>query len=357
MADQEKSEQPWGPLDLDAFAARLRDVSGVRPPALGELRRAGKFDPPVVPPPVVPVADPRPEASAVPEPTAPADLPGSTRIAALGPRPGLGPTSVGGRHPALSAFLSEESASRLAVPLDVLGIELVTAPDLPTALSSIAQVHPPLVFTGLELGRLHAPSLIAALRACPYHRCLPIAVVTNRNPRLLDLSLYRPDAVIAEDAGFEGAVEAFVGEFRVQSTGGRNLTPGWWQLEASVLLVENSTMTRRYVGKVLHVAGAEVVAVEDTAEAMIVAAELEFDLILLDLELPGSESKELARYFRNALSTARTVGLTTGNPDPMEWGLDTILHKPIRRSHLVSVCNRLVRSASGASPGLPRRTG
>jgi CheY-like chemotaxis protein len=248
-------------------------------------------------------------------------------------------------------------------------MELLGAADLPSALDQITRHRPDFVFTGLEFGALHGPSLIAALKACPSHRSLPIAVVTPRDPRLLDLSLYRPDAVVGESTEYGPSILEFLDEYRVRD---QTEMPGvpkarWVRFEGRILLIESSSMAQRIVGKMLHVAGANVTVVESVSEAMLVTVVQEFDIVLLDLEsnefvvnvgtrssrldLPSADPAELVRFLRAALPDTSVVGLASEDVDPELFGVDTILHKPVRRTHLFALCARLLRRNAAPTPG------
>ena len=257
-----------------------------------------------------------------------------------------GNSDAGGRiQTAVAAFLPQESVRRLRGVLHPEDIDLLETPDLSTALDRIAGRRPEYVFTGLGFDALHSPSLIAALKACPSHRSLPIAAVTPADPRLLHLGLYRPDAVIGDVPSFESSTLEFLDEYRVP---GRSTIRGipnarWSRFDGRVLLVENSAMAHRILGKVLHVAGAHVTVAESTSEVTLVAVTREFDIVLLDLEMPEADEDKLVHFLRAALPDRPIVGLTSEECDPVDRGVDALLRKPVRRGNLFTLCSRLTR--------------
>lgn len=344
-----RSEEPdekravWSPDELERFVRRARNTSW-KPPSLEQLRRSGKFVESPIRIPLVPSALGTPPGD---ETAAGAD---ENARSAGRTRDGIALTPEITGHTALGAFLTETAIDALHPVLAAEGIAFEPSPDLASALAVIANRPPAFLFLGFHFAPLHAPSLIAALKACPFHRSMPIVVVTPSDPRLLDLSLYRPDAVVGETASLTESVAAFLDQVRLPQ---RSPAPGgspWVRLAGRALLVESSSMAHRILGKLLHVAGVEVAVVETSSEAMLATAERDFDIVILDLEMPSGDPADLIRFLRAAQPTAPLVGLSSVTTDPRVAGVDAVLHKPVRCAHFVSLWSRLL-----SRPALPQR--
>ncbi|MFS2009567.1 response regulator [Azospirillum sp. CT11-132] len=111
-----------------------------------------------------------------------------------------------------------------------------------------------------------------------------------------------------------------------------------------ILLAEDETVTRLAARALLERAGHRVVAVEDGPAAVAAAAQGGFDLILMDLDLPGLPGDEAVRAIRRqpngaaprilmltASATAQGRARCTGS------GADGMLTKPLRLDALSSM--------------------
>ncbi|MEZ4647202.1 MAG: hypothetical protein R3E97_00205 [Candidatus Eisenbacteria bacterium] len=362
MADNDNDNTPierkvWDRQQLESFVRKLKhNPSSTLPPALEDLRRAGTFDPPVTLPKETLEGAESDETTGRGAEAGSASRSGS---GAAGQAAVIRIDTTDRKRPAgprvqlaLSAFLPDEVVATLSTALTEQ-FTVVETDTLSAAIQGIELHHPTFVFTGLEFEPLHAPSLIAALKACPTHRSVPIAVITPQDPRLLDLSFYRPDAVLRLGATFQDSVREFVSEFTFEDKHtGRGPHGRFAQCRGKVLLAESSAMIQRVVGKLIHVAGADVTVVENVTETMLATSSHEFELIFLDLELPHADPAELVPFIRATCPGARVIGLTSDTLDPSTALVDTILEKPVRRSLLFSVCTRWLNPpAHGARPG------
>ncbi|CAO3443158.1 response regulator [Azospirillum largimobile] len=110
-----------------------------------------------------------------------------------------------------------------------------------------------------------------------------------------------------------------------------------------ILLAEDETVTRLAARALLERAGHRVVAVEDGPAAVAAAAQIAFDLILMDLGLPGLPGDEAVRAIRNrpAGGTPRILMLTAsitadGRDRCAGCGADGILAKPLKLDALAA---------------------
>ncbi|WP_434617757.1 response regulator [Azospirillum sp. B2RO_4] len=104
-----------------------------------------------------------------------------------------------------------------------------------------------------------------------------------------------------------------------------------------ILLAEDETVTRLAARALLERAGHRVVAVEDGPAAVAAAAQGGFDLILMDLDLPGLPGDEAVRAIRRRPNGAapRILMLTAsataqGHARCADCGADGMLTKPLR---------------------------
>ncbi|CAO3406023.1 response regulator [Azospirillum largimobile] len=120
-----------------------------------------------------------------------------------------------------------------------------------------------------------------------------------------------------------------------------------------ILLAEDETVTRLAARALLERAGHRVVAVEDGPAAVAAAAQIAFDLILMDLGLPGLPGDEAVRAIRSRPSgaTPRILMLTAsvtadGRDRCAGCGADGILAKPLQMDALSA-------ALAGSPPAAP----
>jgi PAS domain S-box-containing protein len=100
-----------------------------------------------------------------------------------------------------------------------------------------------------------------------------------------------------------------------------------------ILLVEDHDVNRSVATQILERAGHSVVAVENGPDALDTLAHHSFDVVLLDLMLPGMDGEETARRMR-AEAVAPPILAFTAHPEAqIRWrqmGFDGFLAKPLR---------------------------
>lgn len=151
---------------------------------------------------------------------------------------------------------------------------------------------------------------------------------------------------------------SFFSVIREYATLLRKQTPG---RPLRVLVVDDDTLTRRFVDRVLREAGFETAVAESGAEAMAVAESFQpLDLVLTDLMMPGMSGDELARRLRTTEPNLKVLYLT-GYSDLLFrerqtlWEDEAYLEKPCSPNGLLEAvsllsCGRLEAPApaSGA---------
>jgi CheY-like chemotaxis protein len=119
-----------------------------------------------------------------------------------------------------------------------------------------------------------------------------------------------------------------------------------------ILLADDSPHAQRMGERILREEGFEVVSLTDGNAAIVRLADVDPDLILADVFLPGKSGIELCRYVKSEprFKHVRVV-LTAGLLEPFDEdearraGCDAILKKPFEATKVVSTIGPLVREA------------
>jgi len=112
-----------------------------------------------------------------------------------------------------------------------------------------------------------------------------------------------------------------------------------------VLVVDDEKPTRVLMERELPQSGCAVVSVNNGEEALEVLSKQDFDVVLLDLRMPGLGGMETLRRFRSSGMTAEVVVLT-GHPEidsaieAMKLGAYDYLTKPFKLSEVEAVLRR-----------------
>lgn len=106
-----------------------------------------------------------------------------------------------------------------------------------------------------------------------------------------------------------------------------------------ILLVDDDALVREIVQRLLEQDGQRVTAVASGEQALAVLAERRFDLVVLDMQLPGLDGLETARRIRSQDQHCLIVGLTAGDihdrrAASLYAGMDALLAKPLDRAAL-----------------------
>ena len=119
-----------------------------------------------------------------------------------------------------------------------------------------------------------------------------------------------------------------------------------------ILLADDSPHAQRMGERILREEGFEVVSLTDGDAALLRLADVDPDLILADVFLPGKSGMDLCRYVKNHPSFKHVrVVLTAGLLEPFDEdearraGCDAILKKPFEASKVVSTIDPLVKEA------------
>jgi signal transduction histidine kinase/CheY-like chemotaxis protein/ligand-binding sensor domain-containing protein len=120
--------------------------------------------------------------------------------------------------------------------------------------------------------------------------------------------------------------------------------------KAQVLLVDDDWVCREVATEALRVQGVAVAAVSSAAEALELLARDHFDLVLMDLQMPGMSGIEASRRIKADPRTARlpiiamSADTFDGEPGRLaQSGLDDYVAKPVQPDTLATVVARWLR--------------
>jgi len=119
-----------------------------------------------------------------------------------------------------------------------------------------------------------------------------------------------------------------------------------------ILLADDSPHAQRMGERILREEGFEVVSLTDGDAAMLRLADVDPDVILADVFLPGKSGLDICRYVKNEPRFRHVrVVLTAGLLEPFDEdeakraGCDAILKKPFEASKVVGTIDPLVKEA------------
>ena len=109
---------------------------------------------------------------------------------------------------------------------------------------------------------------------------------------------------------------------------------------ARVLVVEDDSFLAELICECLNLGAHDAMCAETGAEAMNLLGSEQFDVILLDWQLPDMEGIDILRKYREGSGSAKVVMLTgmRGKKDEiLELGADRFLAKPFRVEQVLEV--------------------
>jgi len=126
-----------------------------------------------------------------------------------------------------------------------------------------------------------------------------------------------------------------------------------------ILLVDDDNRIRALLSRYLGEHGYRVTTAEHAASARSRIDALTFDLLIVDVMMPGENGLDLTRWIRQG-STVPILMLTAqGNPDDrikgLETGADDYLPKPFEPRELLLRINNILRRAVAPAPAEPVR--
>ncbi|WP_337137836.1 response regulator [Sphingomonas aquatica] len=127
----------------------------------------------------------------------------------------------------------------------------------------------------------------------------------------------------------------------------------------NVLFVEDDPMNRRVVKDMLDVAGANMTGAESAERGLQLIEEQDFDIVLMDLRMPGMDGIEAIRHLRARADTKSKLPVIVVTADTavdlrdycLREGADEVLFKPVAMDSLFDAIGRLLARRSGGMIG------
>jgi PAS domain S-box-containing protein len=270
--------------------------------------------------------------------------------------------------PAMRILVVEDNETNRIVldnMLNAWGMEVVLAEDGRRGLDILqgkAGIDPrfDLALVDMHMPRLDGMGMALALQAAKLHPAMKMVLLS---------SVSTPDDVrAAHQAGFHRFVpkpvrkaelrQAILGVSATISEGHR-LTP---RLSAHILVVEDNVVNQEVIGQMLRSLGCRVQVSAGALAGLRAMCEKPFDLVLMDIQMPGMDGVEALNWFRrgtagrfNFLTSADTpiIAVTAnalgGDEERFRGlGFDDYLSKPFRQSQLLAMLTRHLRPAAPA---------
>ncbi|MCK0095658.1 response regulator [Yoonia sp. F2084L] len=126
--------------------------------------------------------------------------------------------------------------------------------------------------------------------------------------------------------------------------------------DAHLLIVDDDERIRGLLQKFLMRSGFLVSTARDAAHARRILSGLEFDLIVLDVMMPGEDGMALCRDLRKTITTPIMLLTAKGGTDDritgLEAGADDYLAKPFEPKELLLRINAILRRVPAAEPAV-----
>lgn len=121
-----------------------------------------------------------------------------------------------------------------------------------------------------------------------------------------------------------------------------------------VLFVEDDPMNRRVVKDMLRVVGASMEEAPDAETGLKMIAERDFNVILMDLRMPGMDGLTAIKHLRATTGAKATLPVIVVTADTaadlreqcIAAGADDVIMKPVAMGMLLNAMGRMVAKAS-----------
>ena len=132
-----------------------------------------------------------------------------------------------------------------------------------------------------------------------------------------------------------------------------------------ILVAEDVLLNQEVIRRMLGAMGHDVTTVDNGQEAVNACKELEYDLILMDLQMPELDGISAARMIRSLatpISRVPIFALTANVGDNIRRdveaaGMDGLVPKPIESAELRRIIKAVITGIYSASPAAPKKQG
>ena len=126
----------------------------------------------------------------------------------------------------------------------------------------------------------------------------------------------------------------------------------------NILFIEDDPMNRRVVNDMLDVAGATMTGAESAEIGLTLIDERDFDIVLLDLRMPGMDGLTALKHIRAREDAKADLPVIVVTADTaldlrercLNTGADEVLFKPVAMDSLFEAIGRML--AKGAGEGM-----
>jgi CheY-like chemotaxis protein/nitrogen-specific signal transduction histidine kinase len=255
--------------------------------------------------------------------------------------------------------------------LESFGCDVTQAQDGKRALEILQDNQPAkanfnLIITDFRMPEINGYELARKVRSMDAHKDLPIIVVTgllelvdghNDEVEVFDRCLAKPLKIDELEMAIASVCAAVPpgnreGEPHAVAIRGKKGS----RSKGRVLLVENYITNQQVVETHLSSAGYQVDIAEDGRKAIEMAAANSYDLILMDMEMPGMDGLDTTREIRRMARSRNGAAIPTPiiamtahalkgqEASYREVGIDDFMAKPIRRKPLLDRMRRWILS-------------
>ncbi len=254
------------------------------------------------------------------------------------------------------------------------GMDVVTACD---GRQALALLHPEdstapprfdLALVDMHMPHLDGLGLAHAVRAAGLHPALRMILLS---------SVSAPDDVLASQrAGFHRFVAKPIrrAELRqaivavcINKESAQDPQTDGLRLEGDVLVVEDNTVNQEVISHMLRRVGLRVTVASSALHGLRKLGEAHFDLVLMDIQMPGMDGVEALSWFRRGSGSRFSFVTPTDTPviavtanalggDEERFrslGFDDYLSKPFRQSQLLAMLTQRLRPQAPADGQMP----
>jgi PAS domain S-box-containing protein len=264
----------------------------------------------------------------------------------------------------------QRRACTLPDQLRAWGLDVQIVPDVESVERYLASCSPEVALVMSPPGKA-APTEVAAKVQAAWRRTrrvgarLPmILFCTTAQRAYLDPTKRLPSSVIAvmtrpaRSAALLQTLRKSLGEKVVEDR--RRVTkapPRQGPAPLRILVIEDDAVNQMLIREMLAGLGQQARLVDDASGALAACAESEFDILFMDMQLPGMDGIEATRVLRSRErpeKRARIIALTA-NVFPedrkrcLDAGMDDFLAKPLRRAALLDALTRATQAPARRS--------
>ncbi len=216
-------------------------------------------------------------------------------------------------------------------------LECRIAKDVPEAIKMVYSQKPAAILLTMGLPVMPGSALVAALNASTSHRVIPIGAIISSEAARKRFEAYEPTAFIERNEDLEAAVGGFLDGIGLLPAEEKASESEPSQRSLRVLLAEDSPTSQLILARMLHVGGADVTVVENGEEAIAAVETTDFEIILMDIEMPKMNGLEAAALLR-ARGIEVPIIAVTGHEEEnisseeFDDNFDGFLQKPVSKN-------------------------